>query len=79
MVLLQQAIFDNIEWDNLVFTQTGHAQNTPLINEFKELSTCDVAALIKSSSLKTCSLDPMPSILVSHCDALIPIITQIIG
>jgi hypothetical protein len=38
-----------------VLGQTGHAQNTPLINEFKELSTSDVAALIKSSSLKTCS------------------------
>ncbi|CAB4012179.1 Hypothetical predicted protein [Paramuricea clavata] len=69
---------DSCSNDNHVLGQTGHAQNTPLINEFKELSTSDVAALTKSS-LKTCSLDPMLSILVSHCDALIPIIMQIIN
>ena len=70
---------DSCNNDSPVLGQIGHVQDTPLINEFKELSTSDVAALIKSSTLKTCALDPMPSILVSRCDALIPIITQIIN
>lgn len=53
---------------------TGH-----LLSAFDHLTVCDVRALIQHSSLKSCSLDPMPSRLVSECHSLVSIITTIIN
>ena len=47
----------------------------PSFTEFAVLSESDVKALIRNSSLKSCPLDPMPSQLVSQCEALLPVIT----
>ena len=51
----------------------------PLFSKFVKLSDHDVKLLMSSSSLKTCPLDPMPSILVNQCDALLPVLTRIIN
>ena len=51
----------------------------PTLSAFKTLSVKNVKSLIQNSSLKSCPLDPMPSRLVSKCDALIPVITTIIN
>ena len=77
---LNENISNGSHVPNVCITNTDStAMSTPTFNEFKGLSTSDVASLIRSSSLKTCALDPMPSPLVSNCDALIPVITQIIN
>ena len=44
------------------------------MEEFKELTEDDV-----KSSLKSCSLDPIPSKLLPQCDVLLPIITSLIN
>ena len=51
----------------------------PTLSAFKTLSDKNVKSLIQNSALKSCPLDPMPSRLVSKCDALIPVITTIIN
>ena len=51
----------------------------PTLSAFKTLSVKNVKSLIQNSALKPCPLDPMPSRLVSKCDALIPVITTIIN
>ena len=48
-------------------------------SEFNVLSEVDVKALIKNSSLKSCPLDPMPSKLVSQCEALLPVIEKMLN
>ena len=52
--------------------------STPSLSAFKILSANSVESLIHNSTLKSCPLDPMPSRLVSRCDALLPVITTII-
>ena len=54
-------------------------RSTPSLSAFKILSANSVKSLIHNSTLKSCPLDPMPSRLVSRCDALLPIITTIIN
>ena len=56
----------------------GFTRSTPSLSAFKILSANSVKSLIHNSTLKSCPLDPMPSCLVSRCDALLPIITTII-
>ena len=53
--------------------------SVPLFTDFENLSTSDVASLGRRSALKSCPLDPMPSRLVSNCDALRPVIAAIIN
>ena len=43
------------------------------LTEFKMLTKQDVKSLMQHSSLKSCTLDPMPSTLVSRCDVLLPV------
>ena len=49
------------------------------LSAFKTLSDKKVKPLIQNLALKSCLLDPMPSRLVSKCDALILVITTIIN
>ena len=56
----------------------GFTRSTPSLSAFKILSANSVKSLIHNSTLKSCPLDPMPSRLVSRCDALLPVITTII-
>ena len=62
-------------------TSVPHAveESVPMFSEFSAVSELDVKTLIGRAALKTCDLDPMPSKLVSQCDALFPIITRIIN
>ncbi|CAB4037989.1 Hypothetical predicted protein, partial [Paramuricea clavata] len=62
-------------------TSVPHAveESVPKFSEFSALTELDVKTLIGRAALKTCNLDPMPSKLVSQCDALFPIITRIIN
>ena len=53
--------------------------SVPLFTDFESLSTSDVASLIRRLAFKSCPLDPMPSRLVSNCDALRPVIAAIIN
>ena len=53
--------------------------SVPLFTDSENLSTSDVASLIRRSASKSCPLDPMPSRLVSNCDALRPVIAAIIN
>ena len=53
--------------------------SVPLFTDFENVSTSDVASLIRRSALESCPLDPMPSRLVSNCDALRPVIAAIIN
>ena len=46
---------------------------------FKELTEDDVKSLTQRSSLKSCSLDPIPSKLLPQCDVLLPVITSLIN
>ena len=59
-------------------TADGFHRSTPSLSAFKILSANSVKSLIHNSTLKSCPLDPMPSRLVSRCDALLPVITTII-
>ena len=59
-------------------TADGFNRSTPSLPAFKILSANSVKSLIHNSTLKSCPLDPMPSRLVSRCDALLPVITTII-
>ena len=59
-------------------TADGFNRSTPSLSAFKILSANSVESLIHNSTLKSCPLDPMPSRLVSSCDALLPVITTII-
>ena len=59
-------------------TADGFNRSTPSLSAFKILSANSVKSLIHNSTLKSCPLDPMPSRLVSRCDALLPVITTII-
>ena len=59
-------------------TADGFNRSTPSLSAFKILSANSVESLIQNSTLKSCPLDPMPSRLVSRCDALLPVITTII-
>ena len=59
-------------------TADGFNRSTPSLSAFKILSANSVKSSIHSSTLKSCPLDPMPSRLVSRCDALLPVITTII-
>ena len=54
-------------------------ENTSTMTEFNILTEEDVILLIKNSSLKSCTLDPMPSRLVSECSSLLPVLTKIIN
>ena len=56
-------------------TADGFTRSTPSLSACKILSANSVKSLI----LKSCPLDPMPSRLVSRCDALLPVITTIIN
>ena len=51
--------------------------SVPLFTDFENLSISDAASLL--SALQSCPLDPMPSRLVSSCDALRPVIAAIIN
>ena len=53
--------------------------SVPLLTDFENVSTSDVASLIGRSALKSCPLDPMPSRLVSNCDDLSPVIAAVIN
>ena len=59
-------------------TADGFNRSTPSLSAFKILFANSVKSLIHNSTLKSCPLDPMPSRLVSRCDALLPVITTII-
>ena len=49
------------------------------MDEFKEFTEDDVKSLKQRSSLKTCSLDAIPSKLLPQCDVLLPVITPLIN
>ena len=51
----------------------------PLLTAFENSADTDGQSLIQHSALKYCSLNPMPSHLVSKCQPLLPIITTIIN
>ena len=53
--------------------------SVPPLVEFKTLSERDVKSNSQRSGVTFCSLDPMPSRLVSKCDSLMQIITEIIN
>lgn len=53
------------------------ADCAPPFPAFTMLSDSDVKLLIQSSTRKSCPLDPVPSILVSKCQVLIPVLTNI--
>lgn len=55
------------------------SNDVPPLSNFEMLTEENVSALIRSSSRKTCPLDPMPSKLVTKCGCLLPIITKIIN
>ena len=77
---IQRQIVSDIT-DLPAFTSTtadGSTWSTPSLSAFKILSANSVKSLIHNSTLKSCPLDPMPSRLVSRCDALLPVITTII-
>ena len=49
------------------------------LQSFKSLTTIEGLKLIKSGTIKSCSLDPIPaSIKVWCCHALLPVLTRII-
>ena len=78
---IQRQIVSDIT-DLPAFTSTiadGSTWSTPSLSAFKILSANSVKSLIHNSTLKSCPLDPMPSRLVSRCDALLPVITTIIN
>ena len=54
-------------------------ESVSLFSKFVKLSDHDVKLLMSSSSLKTCPLDLMPSILVNQCDTLLLVLTRIIN
>ena len=58
-------------------TDDSTSVSVTLFTDFENVSTSDVALLIRRSALKSCPLDPMPSWLVSNCDALRPVIAAI--
>ena len=60
-------------------TSLFESVSVPLFTDFGNLSTSDVASLIRRSALKSCPLDPMPSRLVRNCDALRAVIAAIIN
>ena len=64
------SLFDSVTDDSTSVSVT-------LFTDFENVSTSDVALLIRRSALKSCPLDPMPSWLVSNCDALRPVIAAI--
>ena len=50
------------------------------LSEFQLLSSGDIKEIIKSSPSKSCSLDPIPTILLKdHLCVLLPIITRIVN
>ena len=55
------------------------AKSAPSFPAFTMLSDNDVKLLIQNSALKSCPLDPMPSTLVSKCEVLLPVLTNIIN
>ena len=50
----------------------------PSFPTFMMRSVRDVKQLTQNAALKSCSLDPMPSTLVSKCEDLVPVLTKII-
>ena len=58
---------------------TDTANSNTLLSTFEKLSDSDVKSLMRLSTLRTFSLDPMPSRLVCECDCLLPVITTIIN
>ena len=55
------------------------AETAPSFPAFTMLSGGDVKHLIQNSALKSCPLDPVPSTLVSKCEALLPLLTKIVN
>ena len=50
------------------------------LQSFKSLTNNEVLRLIKSGTIKSCSLDPLPaSIMTKCCHALLPILTRIVN
>ena len=66
------SLFDSVPDDS-------PSMSVPLFTDFENVSASDVASLIRRSALKSCPLDPVPSRLVSSCDALRPVIAAIIN
>ena len=60
-------------------TDTSTVKSNIFLSAFEKLSDSDVKSLMRRSTLKTCSLDPMPSRLVCGCDSLLPVISTIIN
>ena len=66
--------------DSYAEDDTSSADETvPPFPTFTMLSVRDVKQLIQNSALKSCSLDPMPSALVSKCEDLLPVLTKIVN
>ena len=74
--------FDTDQTDSKLRDNTPSAvlvESVPSFPAFKVLSASDVKQRIQKSALRSCPLDPMPSILVSKCEVLLPALTNIIN
>ena len=70
----------NLQTDSYLEDDTSSADQTvPPFPSFTMLSIRDVKQLIQNSTLKTCPLDLMPSILVSKCEDLLPVLKMIVN
>lgn len=73
------------EFNDDLTNEDSHEPNTSqlfdqTLQQFRPLTVKDTNDLIGKSSKKSCSLDPMPTSIVSNClDVLTPIITKIIN
>ena len=62
--------------------QSIETRTTPsaFLSEFRSVSEADVEKIIKKSSTKSCSLDPLPTWLLKDClPCLLPVLTKIIN
>ena len=70
----------NLQTDPYLEDDTSSADETvPPFPTFTMLSVRDVKQFIQNSALKTCTLDPMPSTLVSKCEDLLPVLIKIVN
>ncbi|KAK6168847.1 hypothetical protein SNE40_020019 [Patella caerulea] len=72
--------------EGLVTETSGHvhhknlSSDVPTLSHFQQVSVSEVAKIIKQSSSKSCSLDPLPTILLKEClPTIVPIMADIIN
>ena len=67
--MIQQKFVNNASLSDVTSSSvTDTAKSNTLLSTYEKLSDNDVKSLMWRSTLKTCSLDPMPSRLVCECD-----------